>query len=120
MARMLNSRDEYTRALKVVSALESKVKSGDATERERERYRDGVDHCLIYEWAEQGKWERQQLDMGRSYEELYRKSERGAGRTGGRGADRGRNPPVRVGQPASSGVVAHLRRTQEQGKQAGS
>jgi hypothetical protein len=52
---MLTNHDQYRRARAVVNHLEKRLKGGSATEEDRKRYHAGVDHCLIFEWAEEGK-----------------------------------------------------------------
>jgi hypothetical protein len=49
---MITSPEMYRRACRVVADLERRVKDGTATVAERERYQAGVDHVLIYGWAE--------------------------------------------------------------------
>lgn len=61
--RGLESQVEYIKAEAVVKRLEKRVKGGVATERERERYRNGIDHILIYLWTEEGR--RQSEDIRR-------------------------------------------------------
>lgn len=51
MTAMIVDLSMYRRACQEVSRLEKLVKSGEATERDRQRYRDGMDHTLIWEWA---------------------------------------------------------------------
>lgn len=50
MMREIVGADMARRAYDVVSELEKKVKAGTATEAEQQRYRDGRDMLLIYEW----------------------------------------------------------------------
>jgi hypothetical protein len=62
MSDHLRTRSQYERAVRVVRELEAKIKDGGATDAEKERYQAGVDHLLIYEWAEQEVQHRRQRD----------------------------------------------------------
>jgi hypothetical protein len=53
VSRHLRTRAQYDRAKQVVRELEEKIKGRPARPEDRERYHAGVDHLLIYEWAEQ-------------------------------------------------------------------
>jgi imidazolonepropionase-like amidohydrolase len=53
MSGHLRTREQYERAKRVVADLELKTKGRPARPKDRERYHAGVDHLLIYEWAEQ-------------------------------------------------------------------
>lgn len=53
--RGLTSENQYRKATAEVDRLERLVKSGAATEEDRERYRTGADLVLIWEWAAEGK-----------------------------------------------------------------
>ena len=72
MAGFINSQDQLRRATRVVSALHSRMQNGVATEEEVERYRAGVDHILIYEWAEEGK--RQTQERAKAHEQTSAES----------------------------------------------
>lgn len=52
---MITSSAMHRRACRVVSDLERRVKSGTATDADRKRYSAGVDHLLVFEWAQEGE-----------------------------------------------------------------
>lgn len=51
MSEYIIDRAMYRRAAAVVAELERRVKIGAASDVERARYRRGLDHMLIFEWA---------------------------------------------------------------------
>jgi hypothetical protein len=51
MSEGITDREMYRRAAGVVADLERRVKDGTASTAERARYRRGVDHMLIFDWA---------------------------------------------------------------------
>ena len=52
---MIQSPAQYDRSVAEVARLEALVKAGTATDLDRKRYRDGVELCLIWEWAQEGR-----------------------------------------------------------------
>lgn len=52
---MLESRDQYLRAVRVVEALERKADTGQASEFEMRRLEAGREELLCFEWAEEGR-----------------------------------------------------------------
>jgi len=52
---MITSHRMNERANRVVAELEKKIKSGEATDHERERYHNGMCDILAFEWADEWK-----------------------------------------------------------------
>jgi hypothetical protein len=113
---LILSHYDYAEAKKTYLLLDAKVADGTATKEEREVYEDAGDHMLIYDWAKQGRWEKEQLAMGRCYDDLYRRKEGVSGYGSGSTVRSGRDH-AGTGQPKASGVVAHLARPEEKAKE---
>lgn len=108
----------------MVAKLEKKKKEGVATEAEKERWVEGVYETLIYEWVQLNRTEKEQLENGKTYREIYPPAirQKRPDRRTVAAPVRVAPVPVRPGQAPS--VVAHLRpkeqkSLQAEGKQAG-